>query len=190
MPGLAGRGRDAAHVEFSRNGPRGLALEFNARAWRGSCRRRDRQGRQCGVLKTPHSYCLDGQHLFRGHRHPYPFEALRFRRGAGDNQHKRLSADLRSSTSLEQAEAETKITQQQVSRWRNGLRRPDYATGNPQLTGSAEVREAERLTTRWKCLFCGRISFLGRRLLRATRKPRGPGIMADSNGGRETGRAI
>jgi hypothetical protein len=45
----------------------------------------------------------------------------------GDNQHKRLNADLRSTISKAKAQAETKITQQQVSRWRNGLKRPDYA---------------------------------------------------------------
>ena len=46
---------------------------------------------------------------------------------AGDNQHKRLNADLRSTLTKEKAEAQTKIKQQQVSRWRNGLGRPDYA---------------------------------------------------------------
>jgi len=39
---------------------------------------------------------------------------------------KSVNADLRSQLSKAKAEAETKITQQQVSRWRNGLKRPDY----------------------------------------------------------------
>ena len=41
--------------------------------------------------------------------------------------HDQKNADLRSSLSKDKAEAETKISQQQVSRWRNGLRRPEYA---------------------------------------------------------------
>jgi hypothetical protein len=36
------------------------------------------------------------------------------------------NADHGFSITCDQAEAETKITQQQVSRWRNALKRPDY----------------------------------------------------------------
>lgn len=48
------------------------------------------------------------------------------RLSSGNNQHKRLNADLRSTYSREKAEADTGISQQQVSRWRTGLKRPDY----------------------------------------------------------------
>jgi hypothetical protein len=49
------------------------------------------------------------------------------RESAGGGKHTVSNAGLRSTLSRKKAEDETKITQQQVSRWRNGLRRPDYA---------------------------------------------------------------
>lgn len=50
------------------------------------------------------------------------------RESPGDNQHKKRSvADRGQTYSVEQAENETGIKKQQVSRWRNGLKRPDYA---------------------------------------------------------------
>jgi hypothetical protein len=49
------------------------------------------------------------------------------RKSAGNQRTGRDNADQRSLISKAKAEAETKITQQQVSRWRNGLKRPDYA---------------------------------------------------------------
>jgi hypothetical protein len=47
--------------------------------------------------------------------------------GVRQKAHSKVNADQRSPLSLAKAESETKITQQQVSRWRNGLKRPDYA---------------------------------------------------------------
>jgi len=49
------------------------------------------------------------------------------RKSAGNQHTGREVAGLRSLISLAQAEAETGITKQQVSRWRNALKRPDYA---------------------------------------------------------------
>jgi hypothetical protein len=49
------------------------------------------------------------------------------RQSAGGQKHTVSRADLRSTLSLDKAEAETRIKHQQVSRWRNGLKRPDYA---------------------------------------------------------------
>jgi phage N-6-adenine-methyltransferase len=49
------------------------------------------------------------------------------RHGSGQGKAGLKNADLRSLISKDKAEADTKITAQQVSRWRNGLRRPDYA---------------------------------------------------------------
>ena len=49
------------------------------------------------------------------------------RESAGNNQRKRSRADLRSTITMAKAERATKIAHQQVSRWRNGLKRPDYA---------------------------------------------------------------
>jgi predicted secreted protein len=47
--------------------------------------------------------------------------------GVRQKAHSKVNADLRSPTFMAEAEAETRIKQQQVSRWRTALRRPGYA---------------------------------------------------------------
>jgi hypothetical protein len=64
---------------------------------------------------------------------------------------KSVSADLRSQLTKDKAEAETKITHQQVSRWRNGLVRPDYAirifnTGYQKAMADKAQRRADLQT--------------------------------------------
>jgi hypothetical protein len=53
-------------------------------------------------------------------------DAVGVRESAGDNQHKRSNAEQRSTLTRKLAEGKTKIKQQQVSRWRTYLKRPDY----------------------------------------------------------------
>jgi hypothetical protein len=65
-------------------------------------------------------------------------------------------ADLRSILSMEKAEAETGITHQQVSRWRNGLRRPDYAAGNSEGGGGIRARADNLFCARWWAFGSGR----------------------------------
>jgi hypothetical protein len=47
--------------------------------------------------------------------------------GKRQHAHSKVSADLRTPISMAKAEADTKITNQQVSRMRSALKRPDYA---------------------------------------------------------------
>ncbi|MFG3593239.1 hypothetical protein [Bradyrhizobium sp. RDI18] len=46
--------------------------------------------------------------------------------GVRQRANSKVNADLRSPLSRDMAEEETRISQQQVSRWRNGLKRSDY----------------------------------------------------------------
>src|SRR5262245_51206096 len=55
-----------------------------------------------------------------------------------------LNADRRSTLSKDKAEAETQITQQQVSRWRSGLKRPDYAARKPHRNRARPSRHWAR----------------------------------------------
>jgi phage N-6-adenine-methyltransferase len=73
------------------------------------------------------------------------------RKSAGNQTTGRVNADLRSLTSRAVAEAETEIKQQQVSRMRNGLKRPDYAArifsiGHKKAMADSAQRRADLQT--------------------------------------------
>ena len=71
-------------------------------------------------------------------------ETVGVRKSAGGGKHTEYNADQRSTISAAKAAAETRISQQQVSSWRNGLKRPGYREKLFKPSYTKAMADAER----------------------------------------------